>query len=876
MKPTPTQTRCPSPDDLRRLLLGDWPEADAARLRDHLRDCPACQQAWQTLRGETVVSPTPPILEPAHDTTPGVPVAKDSAPSLAWSSAVDLPGPGGNRPPAPPRAPSAGAPRTFSFLTPPQEASEIGWLGSYRITGLLGEGGMGYVFDAFETHLQRRVALKVLKPELAANLSFRERFLHEARAAAQLPDEYIITIYQVGLENDVPYLAMKYLYGESLEQRIQSEGSIPTHEVLRIGREVALGLSAAHDRGLIHRDIKPANLWLETPPPEQGASSGTRLSCEYLYRVKILDFGLARPVNDSRRLTATGLIVGTPSYLAPEQARGLPLDHRCDLFALGCVLYRMVTGILPFDGPDTLAQLTALAVQDPRPVEEIVPDVPDGLRNLIHQLLARDPSNRPATARAVAEALRTLEKDEALTREYVSLPAPARASRKPERGQVSSARRRWFVAGGVLGLLLLGGILLGNKLRPGRAEDPSPAPAENAIPAPGKDTIKVGVLFSLRGPMQNGGSAAHDAAQLAIEELNEQGGVLGRPVEALAGDGKSDYREFEALAKQFITRDRVAALFGCRASTNRKAVKPIVEQYDALLFYPMQFEGLEDSPNIVYLGAAPNQQMMPAIKYMLEKQNKRRLFLVGSDYVFPRAANAILRDFIRQKYPEAKVVGENYIPFGSSDVHDMVRAIAEEKPDLIVNTINGDSNSAFFRGLHQAGLRADSTPVLSFSLGENDLLSLGEAGVGHYSAWSYFQNIDRPENAAFVRRFQKRFGERRVVSDPMETVYFGIHLWAKAVQEAGSVETHAVLAALKGRSLSAPEGDVRVDEDTHYTWRAMRVGKVGPDGKIQILHNTTWAIQPDPFPSSRPRAEWEKFLEDLFKGWGDSWQAPPG
>ncbi len=422
------------------------------------------------------------------------------------------------------------------------------------------------------------------------------------------------------------------------------------------------------------------------------------------------------------------------------------------------------------------------------------------------------------------------------------------------------------MAGGLLGVLLLGGLLLGHHLRP--------VPAENPVLAPGREPIKVGVLFSLRGTMQNGGSAAHDAAQLAIEELNEQGGLLGRPIEGLVGDGKSDYREFADLAKQFITQDHVAALFGCRASTNRKAVKPIVEKYDALLFYPMQFEGLEDSPNIIYLGAAPNQQMMPAIKYMLEKQGKRRLFLVGSDYVFPRAANAILREHIRQKYPEAEVVGEKYLPFGSSEAYDLVRAIVDKKPDLIVNTINGDSNSAFFRGLHQAGLRAETTPVLSFSLGENDLLSLGALGVGHYAAWSYFQSIDRPENAAFVRRFQKRFGERRVVSDPMETVYFGIHLWAKAVQEAGSVETHAVLAALKGRSLATPEGDVRVDEDTHYTWRAMRVGRVSPDGKFQILHNTAWAIQPEPFPSSRPRAAWDKFLQKLYTDWGERWIAP--
>jgi urea transport system substrate-binding protein len=658
---------------------------------------------------------------------------------------------------------------------------------------------------------------------------------------------------------------MKYLYGESLEHRLQREGRIPTHEVLRIGREVALGLSAAHDRGLIHRDIKPANLWLETPPPDQGPTSGPRLSCEYLYRVKILDFGLARAINDTRRLTATGLIVGTPSYLAPEQARGMPLDHRCDLFALGCVLYRMVAGKLPFDGPDTLAQLTALAVEDPRPLEEMAPNVPAGLRDLIHQLLAREPARRPPTARAVAETLRALEKDEALTREYVSAPVSPRTPLKSERDPRPPSRRGWMLAGGVLGVVLLGGLVLVLNHRPG--------PVENPVPAPSQDPIKVGLLFSWTGPMKDGGSAAQDAAQLAIEELNEQGGLLGRPVEAVAEDGESDYRKFEKLARRFISEDHVAALFGCRASSNRKAVLPIIEAHDILLFYPMQFEGLEDSPNVVYLGAAPNQQMMPAIDFMLAKQGKRRLFLVGSDYVFPHAANAILRDYVGKKFPDARIVGERYIPFGSFEVHDTIRAIQNEKPDLIVNTINGDTNSAFFRGLYQAGLRSDQTAVLSFSMGENDLLGLGEAGVGHYAAWSYFQNIDRPENEAFVRRFQKRFSERRVVSDPMETVYIGVHLWARAVQKAGSVETRAVLAALKGLSLSAPEGDVRVDEDTHYTWRPMRVGRVGTDGKFQILRSTSWAIQPEPFPSSRPRAAWDQFLQKLYKGWGDSWQA---
>ncbi len=359
MNPTPTETGCPAPSDLRRLLLRALPEAEVGRLREHLRDCAGCRRLWEHFQTETVARPTPPLSHPAADTNPGEAAALSSAPAITWSSEVMLPGAGGERVPAAPGAPSAEAKPSFSFLEPPREADEIGWLGGYRITRLLGEGGMGFVFDAFDTHLQRRVALKVLKPELSANLSFRERFLQEARAAAALPDEYIITIYQVGLVNDVPFLAMKFLYGESLEQRLQRDGPLPANEVLRIGREIALGLSAAHDRGLIHRDIKPANLWLETPPPEQGTSSGTRLSCEYLYRVKVLDFGLARPINDTRHLTATGLIVGTPSYLAPEQARDAtgpslrpvqsrlrPLSHRD-----GHPAVRWAGHVGPADGP---------------------------------------------------------------------------------------------------------------------------------------------------------------------------------------------------------------------------------------------------------------------------------------------------------------------------------------------------------------------------------------------------------------------------------------------------------------------------------------------------------------------------------------------
>ncbi len=847
MKPTSTELRCPSLDELRRLLRHEVPEVESARLLQHIPNCAVCRERWNNLRLETTASHTPPFVPPSGDTHSGRVVS----PPPVWDSHESLLGDGGGRALHPSSA--ADKSPSFAFLSPAREPGELGWLAHYRITRVIGEGGMGFVFDAFDTHLQRRVGLKVLKPELATNLSFRERFLQEARAAAALPDEYIITIYQVGLENDVPFLAMKYLHGESLEQRLQRDRRIPSHEVFRIGREIALGLSSAHERGLIHRDIKPANLWLETPP-EEAASSGPRLSCEYVSRLKVLDFGLARPIHDTRRLTATGLIVGTPSYLAPEQARGLPLDHRCDLFALGIVLFRMVTGTLPFEGPDTLAQLTALAIGTPRRVEELQPQTPPGLCDLIHQLLAREPADRPASARAVAESLRALERSE---------PGLPRSPLPSPRSSFHKTRRLW--ASGFFVFLLAGvaGLWYGFHWK----GSPLPSPTE-------KDPIKVGILFSLRGPMFGGGAAAHDAVILAVEELNRQGGLLGRKLVAVDGDGESDHRKFATLAKKLLDEDRVSAIFGCRASSNRKVVRPLVEKAGSLLIYPMQFEGLEDSPNIVYLGAAPNQQILPALNYAIGILHKRRLFLVGSDYVYPRAANQIVRDHIRDHQRDAQIVGEEYIPFGSTEVQDLVRSLAAVKPDLIVNTINGDSNSAFFRELQRAGLNAETTPVLSFSMGENDLLSLGEVGVGHLAAWSYFQSIDRLENREFVAKFRERFGNRRVLSDPMETVYFGVQLWAQAVQAAGTVESSAVVQAMKNRTFEAPEGRVRIDADTHYAWRVMRMGRVREDGQFEILFNSETPIQPKPFPTGRSRAEWERYLTNLYSGWGESWLAP--
>ncbi|HEY7308093.1 MAG TPA: serine/threonine-protein kinase [Gemmataceae bacterium] len=279
-----------------------------------------------------------------------------------------------------------------AYLAPPQGLDELGRLGPYRVLEVLGSGGMGVVFRAEDPQLQRPVALKVMRPALAANTSARQRFLREARAAASIKHDHIVSIYQVDEDRDVPFLAMEHLEGESLDDRLKRESKLSQDDALRIGREIAEGLEAAHDKGLIHRDIKPGNVWLEG---QRG-------------RVKILDFGLARTTGDDVHLTQSGAIVGTPAYMPPEQGRGDRVDARCDLYSLGCVLYRMCTGELPFKGHNTMSMLFALATEQPRSPREINADVPPVLADLILRLLAKDPARRPATARDVVEALRDI------------------------------------------------------------------------------------------------------------------------------------------------------------------------------------------------------------------------------------------------------------------------------------------------------------------------------------------------------------------------------------------------------------------------------------------------------------------------------------
>ena len=384
------------------------------------------------------------------------------------------------------------------------------------------------------------------------------------------------------------------------------------------------------------------------------------------------------------------------------------------------------------------------------------------------------------------------------------------------------------------------------------------------------DPIRVGVLHSLTGTMAISERAVVDATLLAIEDVNRSGGVLGRHVEAVVRDGASNATTFATETERLIVQDRVAATFGCWTSASRKQVKPIVERERHLLFYPLQYEGLEQSPYIVYTGAAPNQQIIPAVRWAADNLG-RRFYLVGSDYVFPRTANAIIQHVVN--ILGGKVVGEDYLLLGSRDTAAIVERIQKAQPDVILNTINGDSNVAFFEGLHRAGMTPNELPVMSFSIAETELSTMNHAHVeGHYAAWNYFQSISREENRAFLSRLHEAYGPSRVASDPMEAAYIGVHLWAHAVRDAHSIDTEEVRRALGDQSFPAPEGVVYVDPETQHTWKMVRVGRIKSDGQFDIVWDSGKPVRPVPYPSYRSRAEWEAFLNALhgrWRGWAN-------
>ncbi len=385
-------------------------------------------------------------------------------------------------------------------------------------------------------------------------------------------------------------------------------------------------------------------------------------------------------------------------------------------------------------------------------------------------------------------------------------------------------------------------------------------------------TIPIGILHSLTGTMAISEKPVVDATLLAIEEINQAGGVLGKKITPIIVDGKSDWPTFAKKAKTLITKRKVPVVFGCWTSASRKTVKPVFEKYNHLLFYPVQYEGLETSKNIVYTGATTNQQVVPGVTWCFYHLGKR-FFLVGSDYVFPRTANAIIKEVVQSI--GGTIVGEEYLLLGSKDVNHIVEKIAATKPQVIINTINGDSNIPFFKGLRKAGITPERIPTMSFSIAEPELKQLDIASmIGDYATWSYFQSIDTPANRTFVKKIQKKYGADHVISDPMEAAYFGVYLWAQAANEAHSFEPEKVRAHLQFQSFNAPEGVVSIDPLNQHTWKRVRIGKVQSTGQFNIIWDSQKTVRPQPFPFVyRSKQAWEEFLMSLYKQWNNSWAA---
>lgn len=396
----------------------------------------------------------------------------------------------------------------------------------------------------------------------------------------------------------------------------------------------------------------------------------------------------------------------------------------------------------------------------------------------------------------------------------------------------------------------------------------TPTPTETTTSTPTQtstgDGIKVGILHSLSGTMAISEQTVVDAELLAIKEINAKGGVLGKQIIPIKEDGASNWDTFKEKAEKLIDQDKVSTVFGCWTSASRTAVLPIFESKKHMLWYPVQYEGQECSNNIFYTGAAPNQQIEPAVDWLLENKGKK-FFLVGSDYIFPRTANNIIKEQLKAKGGET--VGEDYLPLGNTEVTAIITKIKAALPDggVIFNTLNGDSNVAFFKQMQGSGLTPDKYPVMSVSIAEEEVQQIGkEFLIGHYGAWNYFQTVETPENTKWVADFKKEYGEERVTNDPMEAAYIMVYLWKQAVEKAGTFEDlEKVRAAAIGQTFDAPEGKVTMNSNHHIS-KTVRIGQVRDDGLFNIVWSTDKPVDPVP---------WNQFVP-ATKGYSCDWSDP--
>ena len=381
-----------------------------------------------------------------------------------------------------------------------------------------------------------------------------------------------------------------------------------------------------------------------------------------------------------------------------------------------------------------------------------------------------------------------------------------------------------------------------------------------------EDTIKIGVLHSLSGTMAISETSLKDTLLMLVDEQNKKGGVLGKKIEAVVVDPASSWPLFAEKARELIQKDKVAAIFGCWTSVSRKSVLPVVEELNGILFYPVQYEGEESSKNVFYTGAAPNQQAIPAVDYLL-KQGVKRWALVGTDYVYPRTANKVLEAYLKSKGFTDKDIMISYTPFGHSDWQSIVSEIkkfggAGEKT-AVISTINGDANVPFYKELANQGVSAKDIPVIAFSVGEEELAGIDTKPlVGHLAAWNYFESVDSEINDEFIEKWHKFVkDEKRVTNDPMEATFIGFNMWVKAVEKAGTTDYSAVQDALIGVSVPNLSGGTATMMPNHHITKPVLIGEIQDDGQFEIVYQTPGTVVGDAWSDYLPGSK------DLISDW---------
>ena len=388
-----------------------------------------------------------------------------------------------------------------------------------------------------------------------------------------------------------------------------------------------------------------------------------------------------------------------------------------------------------------------------------------------------------------------------------------------------------------------------------------------SIAAKAEDTIKIGILHSLSGTMAISETTLKDTMLYLIDEQNKKGGVLGKKLEAVVVDPASNWPLFAEKARELITKDKVVATFGCWTSVSRKSVLPVFEELNSILFYPVQYEGEESSKNIFYTGAAPNQQAIPAVDYLMENEKVQRWVLAGTDYVYPRTTNKILEAYLKSKGVKAEDIMINYTPFGHSDwqtiVADIKKFGSAGKKTAVVSTINGDANVPFYKELGNQGVKATDIPVVAFSVGEEELAGIDTKPlVGHLAAWNYFESVDVPENKEFIAKWQAYTkNPKRTTNDPMEAHVIGFNMWVKAVEKAGTTDASKVIDAMIGVAVPNLTGGISTMMPNHHITKPVLIGEIKADGQF----NTVWQT-----PGTVVANEWSPYLEgskDLIADW---------